>query len=169
MQRIVVNGIPYSSVDEMPEEVRKLYQEAVGSLSDANRNGIPDILEGGTAARSGIRNISIRREQAAIIGKDGKIYSDISELPPEERETYARAMAKAAEVLGDENRNGIPDMLEAPFPYASAAAIPADDGKPAARNFRVLASLLLLILALVLAGFILYYLLHNGEYAKFNL
>ena len=43
---IVANGQAYSSVDEMPADVRKQYKQAMGKF-DADRNGVPDVLEGG--------------------------------------------------------------------------------------------------------------------------
>lgn len=42
---IVIDGKTYSSVDDMPEDVRKLYEQALGSLKDEDRNHIPDAFE----------------------------------------------------------------------------------------------------------------------------
>ena len=42
---IVINGKTYNSVDEMPEDVRKEYEEAMSTLKDENRNYIPDAFE----------------------------------------------------------------------------------------------------------------------------
>jgi hypothetical protein len=52
--QFVVDGQVYSNVDELPPEARRKYEQTMGRL-DANRNGIPDLLEGnpfGTAAPS---------------------------------------------------------------------------------------------------------------------
>jgi hypothetical protein len=43
--KIVANGTEYSSLDELPPDIRAKYEQAMGSL-DANRNGVPDFLEG---------------------------------------------------------------------------------------------------------------------------
>ncbi len=43
--RIVVNGQAYSSVEEMPPEVHQQYEQAMAKV-DADRNGVPDVLEG---------------------------------------------------------------------------------------------------------------------------
>jgi hypothetical protein len=46
--KIVFNGQEFNSPDEMPEAVRGAYEQAMsGVLTDANRNGIPDLFEGG--------------------------------------------------------------------------------------------------------------------------
>ena len=43
--KIIVDGKTYNSVDELPPDVRAKYEQAMGAL-DANRNGVPDVLEG---------------------------------------------------------------------------------------------------------------------------
>ncbi|HET9905340.1 MAG TPA: hypothetical protein VFQ23_01830, partial [Anaerolineales bacterium] len=43
--RVVVNGAEYNSLDDLPPEVRAQYEQAMGSF-DANKNGVPDFLEG---------------------------------------------------------------------------------------------------------------------------
>lgn len=43
--QFIVDGKAYSSLDELPVEARQKYEQAMGRL-DANRNGIPDLLEG---------------------------------------------------------------------------------------------------------------------------
>ncbi len=49
--RIIFNGQEYSSPEEMPAEIRRAYEQAMGSvLADADRNDIPDIFEAGGSA-----------------------------------------------------------------------------------------------------------------------
>jgi len=43
--KIIANGTEYSSLDELPPDIRAKYEEAMGAL-DANRNGVPDFFEG---------------------------------------------------------------------------------------------------------------------------
>jgi hypothetical protein len=43
--KIVVNGQIYDSVDKLPPEIRAKYEQALGAM-DANKNGIPDLVEG---------------------------------------------------------------------------------------------------------------------------
>jgi len=42
--KIVFNGREYGSVADMPADVRQLYEQVMGAV-DADRNGIPDVLE----------------------------------------------------------------------------------------------------------------------------
>jgi hypothetical protein len=44
--KIIVNGQEYEKVEDMPPEVRSLYERMLQKLPDKNQNGIPDILEG---------------------------------------------------------------------------------------------------------------------------
>jgi hypothetical protein len=43
--KIVINGKEFSGIENLPPEARMRYEEAMGKL-DANRNGIPDFVEG---------------------------------------------------------------------------------------------------------------------------
>jgi len=43
--KIIADGREYSSVDELPPDIRAKYEQAMGTL-DSNRNGVPDFLEG---------------------------------------------------------------------------------------------------------------------------
>lgn len=43
--KIFADGKEYNSLDELPPDIRAKYEKAMGSL-DANRNGMPDFLEG---------------------------------------------------------------------------------------------------------------------------
>jgi len=43
--KIVVNGQVFDSLDQLPPEVRAKYEQAMGAM-DANKNGIPDFVEG---------------------------------------------------------------------------------------------------------------------------
>ncbi|MBN2118333.1 MAG: hypothetical protein JW730_17300, partial [Anaerolineales bacterium] len=114
---IVIDGKSYHSVDEMPPDIRRQYDQARRALGDAHenpvpdafdvmniftdrdKNGVPDILEGRAAGDAMVSSLKI------IV--DGKEYNDIENLPPEARARYEAAMGKL-----DANRNGIPDFLE---------------------------------------------------------
>ena len=58
--RIVFNGQEFSSPDDMPPDIRNAYDQVMsGTLADANRNNIPDILEGGSSSVfTGIRTLT---------------------------------------------------------------------------------------------------------------
>ena len=43
--KIIADGKEYNSLDELPPDIRAKYEQALGSM-DANRNGVPDFLEG---------------------------------------------------------------------------------------------------------------------------
>ena len=43
--KIIVNGQVYDSLEQLPPDVRAKYEQAMGAL-DANKNGIPDFVEG---------------------------------------------------------------------------------------------------------------------------
>ena len=43
--KIIVNGQVLDSLDQLPPEIRAKYEQALGAM-DANKNGIPDFVEG---------------------------------------------------------------------------------------------------------------------------
>jgi hypothetical protein len=43
--KIIFNGKTYTKVEDMPEAVRQAYEQALGQFADADKNGIPDIME----------------------------------------------------------------------------------------------------------------------------
>lgn len=105
---IVIDGKTYSSVDEMPPDVRAKYEEAMQKLKtqkvmdvlgDKNQNGTPDIFE----------NMSTTNVMSTSMNfvVDGKTFNSIEDLPPEVRARYEKAMGAL-----DKNQNGIPDFME---------------------------------------------------------
>jgi hypothetical protein len=98
--KIIFNGKRYASPEAMPEEVRQAYQQAMAQFADADRNGIPDILERGAAG-------NVVAIQQSSISFNGREYKSVGEMPAVVRRLFEMAMGQA-----DANRNGIPDALE---------------------------------------------------------
>src|SRR4029450_7816376 len=98
--KIIFNGKTYTNVESMPEEVRQAYQQALAQFADADKNGIPDILERGGAG-------NVIAIQQSSINFNGREYKSVGEMPAIVRRLFEFAMSQA-----DANRNGIPDALE---------------------------------------------------------
>ncbi len=116
-KRIVIDGKTYNSVDEMPEDVRKQYEQAMSSLKDQNENRIPDPFENNNMLAdkngNGIPDILENMTGAPIVGStvkvvvNGKEVNSLEDLPPDVRAKYEKAMGAL-----DANQNGIPDFVE---------------------------------------------------------
>jgi hypothetical protein len=98
--KIIFNGKTYTSVESMPEEVRQAYQQALAQFADADKNGIPDILERGGAG-------NVIAIQQSSISFNGREFKSVGEMPAIVRRLFEMAMGQA-----DANRNSIPDALE---------------------------------------------------------
>lgn len=147
---IVIDGKTYKSVDEMPEEVRRKYEEAMQKL-DKNQNGVPDMLEGGTLfedkdnngmpdALEGLASLAHEMDMTTPtrILVNGQKIDGIDQLPPEVRAKYEKAMSKL-----DANHNGVPDFMEGMINNQSSQmtsnsstgfATPIPPPAPASRN-----------------------------------
>jgi hypothetical protein len=72
--RIIFNGQEYASTEAMPENVRNAYLEALTMLRDADVNGIPDVLEAGSAH-------TVIGVQQSSVTFNGRTLSSAGELP----------------------------------------------------------------------------------------
>ena len=116
MPKFVVNGKTYTSLDEMPPDIRQSYEQAMGLLRDENQNGMPDILEGKTGANVSTFETTLNLPGSTQIIADGKTYSSVDEMPADARITYDQAIAKLGPLMSDADGNGIPDVFEGKQP-----------------------------------------------------
>jgi len=98
--RITFNGQEYASLDDMPAEVRRAYEQVMAAIGDSDRDRTLGILER-------VGQVNIRAAMHTRIIVNGQEYSSVDEMPADVRETYEQMMAKF-----DADRNGVPDMLE---------------------------------------------------------
>ncbi len=63
--KIIVDGKAFDRIEDLPPEARARYQEAMGKL-DANRNGVPDFLEGTLNPTNQTANISTSFEKETL-------------------------------------------------------------------------------------------------------
>ena len=85
--RIVFNGREFRSPDQMSEDVRRQYQDAIA-----------------LAAKGG-PNVKVSSQTEIVI--NGRRYAGVADMSPDDRPIYEDLMKKV-----DANRNGVPDALE---------------------------------------------------------
>ncbi|GEM_PF-2128343 len=117
--KIIFNGKTYAKAEEMPDDIRQAYREALAQFADADNNGIPDILEG----RGPANVIAIQQTSLSVNGRE---YKSVSEMPP-----LLRGVVNFALRQLDADRNAIPDSLES---AASTASSPSPDANAPARG-----------------------------------
>lgn len=69
-KKIVINGQTYNSIDEMPEDARRLY-ESMMSRFDKNGDGIPDALQNGRPSPQEARQMLENIRSAIDENRDG--------------------------------------------------------------------------------------------------
>lgn len=77
--RTLFDGREYGDPDEMPPEVRQAYDRAIRLLDDRERDGVPDVLQGGEA----IPLIRIEHDRRLVV--NDKEYGGLEEIPSELR------------------------------------------------------------------------------------
>lgn len=84
-RNIVRERKEYASIDEMPPEIRAVYEKAMSLLADEDADGVPDIVEekgvwqaakevwgvAREAQRSGIQSIGVSGEVEASMAEEG--------------------------------------------------------------------------------------------------
>lgn len=110
VRKIVINGREYASADEMPPEIREVYERALALTADADANGVPDVLEGKgrglfatvreawgvaqAAKKAGIQSFELPRAGGRTIGKTAPASRPASGMSP--ASPPSRAAAKRA-------------------------------------------------------------------------
>lgn len=89
--QIIFNGKTYNSVEEMPANEREAYQSMFQIFKDENGNGIPDFLEGDVA-----KNVMTAFSSNVVF--NGKVYTNMDELPPQARQKLNDAMGKLTQL-----------------------------------------------------------------------
>lgn len=112
--KIIFNGKTYTNVEDMPEEIRQAYHQALAQFADADKNGVPDIMERGATG-------NVIAIQQSSITFNGREYKSTGEMPAIVRRLFEMAMGQT-----DANRNGIPDALET----ALGIQVPSSSARP---------------------------------------
>jgi hypothetical protein len=119
---INVNGQSYSRWEDVPPEVR---QQLAATLPDADRNGIPDLLEGNL---SGLPIGTPGGVQAfTSISVNGQTVGSVGELPPEVQEVLRQAFGWPATAAAAPPA-AAPPAAAPPAAAPPAAAPPAASG-----------------------------------------
>ena len=84
MATIIFNGKSYNSLEEMPENERKAYDQMMDIFADKNGNGIPDFMEGDMVQK-------VLAANSTSINISGVTYHNLDELPPELRQSVDKA------------------------------------------------------------------------------
>ncbi len=92
-QRIVVNGVEYGSVDEMPEDVRALYERALRAAAEARTAGDAVEVTSSDGAGSTPGHVTVHTVKTTTrFVVDGREYGSVDDLPPAARAALRDAL-----------------------------------------------------------------------------
>lgn len=95
MTRVVFNGKEYSSVDEMPPDVRKLYDDVIASIASPDKAG-------------GSGGVHIKVATRLVV--NGKEYTSVHEMPPLVRAAYEKLAHLGGAALATANPAETPSV-----------------------------------------------------------
>ena len=107
--QIIFNGQTYNSLEDMPPEGRQAYEQAVSLLADQNANGLPDFIDTmlrGQSPDEILKPLSVFSTLQIVF--NGQTYTSLHAMPPDARRAFEQAMSGAL----DQNRSGVPDLVE---------------------------------------------------------
>ena len=114
---IVIDRKTCTSVDEMPEDVRRQYEQAISSLKDQDRNHFPEAFENisilADKDKDGLPDLFENISSNVVVSGTTKIIVDrkefnrLEDLPPDIRADYEQLLGKL-----NGNQNGMPVFLE---------------------------------------------------------
>ena len=148
--KIVLNGVEYDGVDQMPPDVRQQYQDLMSRMGqDADGDGVPDALQ-----KPGSSNVVVKES----ITYNGKTYNSRDELPPD-----VRAMLdQMPQLQPGQDHSQVEIKTTRVFPSHTSISGewgPADEDQPGGITLRlswwlvaILAVAVLILLALWLSG-----------------
>lgn len=129
-RKIVINGKEYSSTEEMPPEIRALYEKAMETFADRDGNQVPDILEGkGPGVWQSAKQMWSLASEARKAGVNQVTFSDESASV----ETRSTTVGEAPRV--EAPRAAAPSFS---IPSTSSPLEPTVTGGGGARSFFVL-------------------------------
>lgn len=86
--RLIFNGREYTSPEAMPADVRKAYEELLDQLQDKDKDGIPDVLQGGGAG-------NVLGTLQTSVTFNGRTLDDVRGLPAPVRRLIENAVGHA--------------------------------------------------------------------------
>lgn len=118
-QRFVVNGVTYTSLDEVPQPDR---DSLAALLADADGDGVPDIVQGRDASGSVAYRLS---QLAETIEVDGVVYETLDDIPEPRRSQVRDAMARQKIDVPPAATSRRPDPTPMRSPTPAPAPVPA--------------------------------------------
>jgi hypothetical protein len=85
--RIIFNGQEYDSPEAMPPDVRKAYEVMLDQLEDKDKDGIPDVLQGGSAGKNVLGTLQ------TSVSFNGRTLENMGGLPAPVRDLIANVIA----------------------------------------------------------------------------
>ena len=123
-KKIIVDGQEFSSVEEMPPDVRRQYEQAMGALADRDGDGVPDIMQSGLSGMGdtgdGFHKVEVETRNEYVV--NGREYSSLDEMPPAARDMIGRMMRDVPDGAGgDAVQNFEVEIIEGDAPGIRAS------------------------------------------------
>ncbi len=163
MQVIIFNGKTYNSIEDMPADERRAYEQVSQILVDKNGNGIPDLLEGDM-----VQKVLAAHSNNMHVTVNGKVYHTLEDLPPDLRQSVDGAfnmlsnmgiLASSPGATNAPSTNPPPQAADKPFHSSQSSSVVEEDKGSGIFTYAIIA--VVLCFALAVAAFAVLYFLNR--------
>jgi len=148
--KIVVNGREYSSVDEMPPDVRQIYERMTKMRADSDGDGIPDIFEG-----KGANVVTVTRSNVVV---DDREFPGADGIPADVRRAFGGRPGRTPRVVKKVRQTRVHTGRRtgvATVPEGDRSTMAAFEEETTRESKLTLAAIVIAVLLLVIMGLLL--------------
>ncbi len=148
--KIVVNGREYASVDEMPSDVRQIYERMMNMRVDSDGDGVPDVFEGKGASVVTVTTSNVVLDDRRSGGAD-RIPADVRCVLADSRGRSPRVVKKVRQTrVNTGHRTGVRAV-----PTSAGSTMETLEDETARQSKLTLAAIVIAVLLLIIAGLLL--------------
>lgn len=163
MQVVIFNGKTYNSIEDMPADERRAYEQVSQILVDKNGNGIPDLLEGDM-----VQKVLAAHSDNMHVTVNGRVYHTLEDLPPDLRQSVDGAFNVLSNMGILANTSGAnapytnpPSQQDSSKPFLSPSSSSAMEEDKGSGIFTYVILGVVLCFALAVAAFAVFYFLNR--------
>jgi|GEM_PF-1422632 len=148
--KIVVNGREYASADEMPSDVRQIYERMMKMRADSDGDGVPDVFEG-----KGANVVTVTKTNVVL---DDRRSGSVHGIPADVRRVLADSRGRSPRVVRKVRQTRVHTGRRSgvrAVPTGAGSTMATLEGETARQSKLTLAAIVIAVLLLIITGLLL--------------